>query len=295
MTIAAGIQFNGGVLLCADSQFSSPSIKFFDTKLSQMESNSMDEQERINTVVAMSGTDGYMQTVVTKIEDALSAAFMDRSAEEWVFVRETEVIESALIEVYKNHIYPHPRYGYTDGPHVELLIGISHGYSNATVYRTSETAVNELSFLDPFVFIGSGSDVARYAVSPLVDSQKFSREGLLLDEAVLLATHALRVAKQNDIYCGGQSEFAVLYDDGTTGGVAQSAVDVTERYSETFEGVLRRLFYSVADIESDRTADAIRLSNLQIKRIRSEQKKLIRERRRIADLLKPQREPREAK
>lgn len=284
MTIAAGIQFNGGVLLCADTQFSSPSIKFFDSKIMHYEAYDEDDRQ-VNTVVAMSGTDGYMQMIVRKVEDAVSSAYT-AEAEEWDSVIPKDVIESALIEAYNKHVYPHPRYGYVGGPNAELLIGMWQDSENAKLYRTYETSVNEVSYYNPCVFVGSGSDVARYAIAPLIDPGKFRNEGISLDEAVLLATHALRVAKQNDIYCGGRSEFAVLYDDGSTGGVANYAINATEKYSETFEMILRRLFYSLADLKSERTQEAIRLSNAQLAQIRREQKLLIAERKQIVELLK---------
>jgi 20S proteasome alpha/beta subunit len=290
MTIAAGFQFNGGVLICADRQYSGPSIKFFETKLSYLdtvEPGSDRRKESLHTVIAMTGTDGYMQTVCEQVQDAIHRAYDNTDADQRSAIVEREVIEQALAKAYKKHIYPHPHYGYTTGPVVELLIGIWKRGENATLYRTTETSANAVSFFDPFVFLGSGSDVARYAISPLVSPSMYSAAGLTLNECILLASHTLRVAKQNDIYCGGESEFAVLYDNGSTGGVAKSKIDAIEKYSETFEEILRRLFFAVADMESRFTATGIDFTNEQIELIRNEQAKLRTERDRLASLLSP--------
>jgi 20S proteasome alpha/beta subunit len=261
MTIAAGFQFNGGVLLCADRQYSSPSIKFFETKISH--ASHIDDRdgkltEPMQTVIAMSGTDGYMQTVRDQVENALLSAYSNpNDMQRWATI-EREVIEKALIKAYKQHIYPHPHYGYTTGPSVDLLIAVWREGGNATLYRTAETSANTVPFLDPFVFLGSGSDIARYAVSPLVSPGMYSKRGLTLNECILLASHTLRVAKQNDVYCGGDSEFAVLYDDGSTGGIAQGKIETLEKYSETFEEILRKLFvfsWRFADTKESGGAD----------------------------------------
>lgn len=171
-------------------------------------------------------------------------------------------------------------------PKFSLLVGVWFG-GNARLFRTNETSVVEISFFDPCTFVGSGSDVARYATTPLI-KPVFDKAGMSLDEAVLLATHALRVAKQNDVFCGGWSDFAVLYDDGNVSSVARSEIAATEHYSETFEEIIRTLFYSVADVDSRLAKGVIELSNKKLARIKREQAKLISERRRIADLLKPQ-------
>lgn len=119
MTIAAGFQFNGGILICADSQFSSPSIKFFDTKLSELHNSDESGTDVVNTVVGMAGTDGYMQMVVDKVEDAIGLAYLDGELDP-SRIKPEDVIEEALVAAYKKHIYPHPHYGYTDGPQVQF-------------------------------------------------------------------------------------------------------------------------------------------------------------------------------
>ena len=287
MTIAAGFQFNGGILICADRQYSGSSIKFFDTKIIHSSVSVVDSDdvvEPMQTVIAMSGTDGYMQTVADKIEMALADACTNAKNG---CVNEVEAIEDALVEAYKKHIYPHPHYGYTTGPAVELLIGVWTKGSNARIFRTAETSVNELTFCDPCVFVGSGSDVARYAIRPLMELGRNLHNVLTRDECILIATHALRVAKQNDVYCGGDSEFAVLYDSGEIGGVAQGKIETLESYSETFDVILRRLFFSIADVDSRFSPEVFNLSGAQIDLIRNEQAKLKLERDRLSELLKP--------
>ena len=281
MTIAAGVQFAGGVLLCADTQYSGGSIKFFDTKLSRYTFTDDEGREQMNAVVAASGTDVYMQSLVRVFEDAIFRFDFDQeqgSPNEAL----RRNLETALGEFYQKHIFKHPHYGYTSGPFVELLLAMHVTGQNACLFRTSEAVVEEIPWADPVcVFIGSGGDVASQAVRPLLSPDLMGlRRGPSFDEAILLACHALRIAKQNDAYCGGDSEFAVLFDDGSQGGIAHSEIMSSEKYSEAFDQVLRRLFFSVANGEKK-----FQVSDRELESLRAEQQELIERRRLIRERL----------
>lgn len=117
MTIAAGFQFNRGVLLCADTQYTGGSIKFFQSKLYQSSGTNGSGMERVDAVVAASGSDGYMQAVVSQCEETTIWNFAFREGDEGnAGDKLREKLEDTLCAYYEKHIYKHPHYGYTGGP-----------------------------------------------------------------------------------------------------------------------------------------------------------------------------------
>lgn len=153
------------------------------------------------------------------------------------------------------------------------MIGVQVENENARLFRTNETTVIEI-YDDACVFVGSGSDIARYAVRPLI---KFNHpsDHLTFDEAVLLATHTLRVAKDHDPYCGGESEFIALFDDGTQSGVMKQDILSTEKYSRVFDEIVADLFYSGLNERQGRLVskdklDALRREQKSARQLREE-------------------------
>jgi hypothetical protein len=106
------------------------------------------------------------------------------------------------------------------------------------LFWTNETTVNPVS---GYKCIGSGAEIATYVLAPIIDNQKPPT----LDEAIRLATHALKAAKDADPYCGGKSEFAVIDNGGSTSPVTSFDISAGEVYSQTFQGILRELFFAI--------------------------------------------------
>jgi len=235
VTIAAGFKFKDGILVCADTQYTS-SVKFHQSKISSATVAS-DKFDYLEMVFAMSGTDGHMQMAVEVCEDAISRCDVADSG----FIYEArDQCASALATLYEKHFFPHKLYGYEGGPSASLIIGIYVTGEGSDLLWTHETAV---TFADKYHIVGSGSDLARYAIEPLF------QDDLTLDEVTLLATHALRVTKQGDPYCGEKSQFAAIFDSGLTSEVEEFEVIQGESYSETFQGIMRKLFFAGADVE----------------------------------------------
>lgn len=246
MTIAIGFNFDEGVLLCADTQFTGGSVKIFDSKM--FRGSILDlRDELMEIAVAMSGTDGYMQLAIEKCYSALAdyaigddgkpSGHIDRFG-----IR--DAISEALIEFYKKHIFEHKLYGYQDGPHVELLFAIRLKEERAVLYWTNETTVNICD--DAFKCVGSGAAIAAHTIKPLYRNP--DTDDMPLSDTILLATHALKVTKDSDPYCGGDSEFAVIYDSGEMEGVARYDISQMEEYSSIFSDMTRKLFYAGADL-----------------------------------------------
>ena len=270
VTIAAGFRFDRGVLVCADTQFSG-SLKHFDTKLNHHIASRLAGEDVMHTVLAMSGTHGYMQMVVADCQMAL-AGLATRPVEDGEIHQDSvrTVLTDVMVNFHEKHVFKHPLYGYAGGPSVSLIAAIWMQDWNATLYWTSETAVNEV-IGDPFVFAGSGSEVANYVTKPLIEPH--SDKPLTLEQAVLVGAHALRTAKDTDPNCGGSSEFAALFDDGSCSHIHRFDIARAESHSRTFEAILRDLFYVSSNIDNPERESALRIANSRLKQIKREQKK----------------------
>jgi hypothetical protein len=289
MTIAAGFQFDSGILLCADTQYTGGAIKLFAPKLQSTVIEGLKPRDEVSVAIVFSGTETYMQMAALAVEDEIQQVVDHASLrDEEPNVAEFRVaIENFLLKFHHKHIYEHPNYKSGIGPSVSMVIGIQAG-SSAILFRTNETAVEEIRIDAPCAFVGSGREIAEFAVRPLVPD--LSEKVLTLDEAILLATHALRVAKQSDPNCGGRSDFIVLFDNGAEPRVTSIEIKSAEEYSKSFDRLLQRLFFSVADTK--KTSKRLKITDQELIEIRTEQRELIRQRERLLrDLWPPKRRP----
>lgn len=96
-----------------------------------------------------------------------------------------------------------------DRPHRRLIKTIGVAPSKVWDYQTE----------------GSGSDLANYLLGQAY------RKRLSVRAAVFLAAHVLRVAKQHVVGVGGPSDIAVIYNDGRAGFVDRGAIKSCEKRS----------------------------------------------------------------
>ena len=206
VTIAAGFCFDGGVLVCADTQFSSALVKFFESKLMFIDPVDSSSGSSLKVMFAMSGTDGHMQTAVSKCERALAGLKQEKISKDTI----KNALGEALVNVYAKHFFKHKYYGHENGPYVSLIIAVWWKGAKTVLLWTQETTVNEV--LD-FKCVGHGADMARFIVAPLLP-QRLDRP---LKDVLLVAIHALQQTKKADPYCGGESDFGILFDNGDRG------------------------------------------------------------------------------
>jgi hypothetical protein len=280
MTIAAGFEFQGGILVCADRQFSGGSIKLFQTKFSELDIQNTPETVFLRSIFVMSGTDGYMQAAVESCEGALMDLAAD--ADPAISISQSDVKNSltdALVNFHKQHIFPHPNYGYMSGPSVSLIAAIRCADDQPYLLWTNETTVN---FVGGYKCVGSGAEIATFAVSPL-----YKNNAIALEDLVLVSTHGLRVAKAYDPYCGGQSEFAVMFDDGRNSRIEQFEIATKEAYSESFEEILRDLFFATANLQNNKAYlnSVVGYLRKKVEIIRAEQRDEQQKRSRLLDAL----------
>jgi 20S proteasome alpha/beta subunit len=289
MTIAAGFRFKGGIFVCADSQFSTPSVKLYGSKLSETQLQNWNGSSEVRIVFAMSGTDGYMQMAVEACEQAIVKLFYNDGVPRTEDVR--NALADSLVKLYQQHLYPHPRYGYTDGPQVSLIVGVWLPRDGCELFWTSETTVNMIGDCQ---FIGSGGEIGAYSILQVINKNWMALyRPLPLKDTVLLATHALNVAKESDPYCGGESEFAALYEDGAVGPVTKFDIESIEAYSSTFQSILRNLFFAAADFDLDdeKIKRGLVFSNGELARIREEQRESARKRQALIEALSVKQDP----
>jgi 20S proteasome alpha/beta subunit len=234
MTIAAGFRFDGGVLLCADSEetrgdavkVSVPKIEVFDKRYSKL-------------VVTGAGDSDLLDRAFEELDRRIPA----RNSE----VAIVQTIENLVRELYAKYVYPHPG---EDKPRFELLVGFQRN-GKADFVKMSNTAVVRPKLQQ---VIGYGVPHA----APLLD--RWARDGMSESETVLLATWVLQQTKRYVPYCGGESRICVLRHDGRADWVPRAATLKLERYSDLFDEAIREAFFAGADASLS-VADFTRLFN----------------------------------
>lgn len=240
MTIVAGFDFSGGVLVCADTEMTDQIQKFQSSKIMTYTFGGGSSGHLPDRVIfALSGNVPYAKRAIALCADAVSDASL-RTPTETTNQKIQELIEKTLLEFHDKFIYSHPLYRENGAPTVELIIGVfSHVTGRATLLSTNECAVNEVHGFD---FVGMGSSFARYV------AQLFWRERLTEEEAYLLATHVLQQTKQNAPNCGKKSEF-ILLKSGTGEMIPVWGLQTAhvENYSDQYMRLFGSLFFELAD------------------------------------------------
>ena len=164
------------------------------------------------------------------------------------FPKATSPIRGARIVSFpQGHIYRHPRFGYTDGPSIEMVIAVSlQGDFRGTsakgpllLVSTDETTVNVDNDAG-FVSVGRGKSMADFIVFPFAIR---AFQLLKFKEALLLATHMLCQIKSHVPDCGGMSQFVLVNAKGGLSPVTDYEIPSHEQYSDTFQAILHDLFF----------------------------------------------------
>jgi 20S proteasome alpha/beta subunit len=230
MTIAAGFRFSDGILLCADTQHTSSS-KANETKISQIKHGGA------SLVLVLAGRSAFARRGREKIEEEIKRLPQKQLAKGII----QDAIERALREVFNNHIYVHPDWGKADSPDFSFVIGLFSPIDGISLLATEETVCVERP---KDVCLGSGSYLGDYL------SRIYWNEHFSIIEAVHLAIYMLHQAKSYDANCGGESEFIVLWNDGTSVPVRGFDVNLGERYAVEFTQCVSLLFRTFADVET---------------------------------------------
>jgi 20S proteasome alpha/beta subunit len=223
MTIAAGFKFDGGILLCADTEQTQGELKFDSSKIV-----TVDLRPACTVAFALAGDVAYATMAIQEMKQELNRAETDHQSIE-------DLIKAKLSDIYTRLIYPHPRAAYGDAPSFDLLIAVwSEGDSR--LLATHDTAVSEVF---TYECIGAGLSLAKYLIKPLY------KIGISRRNVEMIAARTLTHVKSNVAYCGQQSEFIVLESDGL---LSKRTLASQHQIIDTLDTFLPVVFFSAADL-----------------------------------------------
>jgi 20S proteasome alpha/beta subunit len=216
VTIAIGFNCSDALLLCADTEVTTPGIsKLTSSKLFRRE-----YKNGIRSAIAYSGNLGYGRMAMQHIEQILEA--MGRKTSTILGMRKK--IEEEIFQLKTKHIYPHPDkpYGFID---FDLLMGLwSPVDAIAALLWTQETAVNELL---GYSAIGAGEYLAHYLLRPRYKST------MLEQDVRPLTIEAITKVNNFVPGCGGFIELLRLGRDGFLGQVERLNISRSDLINPT--------------------------------------------------------------
>lgn len=200
VTIAIGFAFDGGLLFCTDTKVTG------------------DIQANQSKIVRYSSADGNCSLIFALSSEDLNFPMVAVSSC-WQYVRQIDfstvpietvhhAVQESLGDFYRDHIYPHP--DRTPGAFfLELLVGIwLRGESK--LYLSHETV---LSAVTQYECVGAGAYLAKYLISQY---HKANPGAKTLQDAALIANHAVQAAIDYDGRCGGKPEMLIVTNNGNS-------------------------------------------------------------------------------
>jgi 20S proteasome alpha/beta subunit len=231
VTIAAAFRFETGILLCADTQYTS-GAKIEETKMFTI------KYHAATAVLVLTGRATYAKRAVEQITNSMKSLPEDELSKGNI----QDAIESGLRKVFNDHVYPHPDWGKENSPDFSFVIGGYSPIDGDFLIGTEETISAEAVGR---ICLGSGAYLGEYLARMYLGRQQ------PLEQVVSLAIYILQQAKSYDSACGGKSEFVILWDDGDTSPVKEFNVNLGETYAESFTRCIAPLFYSMADVDKN--------------------------------------------
>jgi 20S proteasome alpha/beta subunit len=218
MTIAAGFVCTDGIVIAADTQFSSNVLKISRTKIQSSENKTC--------VIAVSGADVLMDKAV---EGVLSSIAPEMGRDEI-----SHEIEQTLRELYVDYIDPAGQPDFDIG----LLVAVNAS-DGAALFQHNRWAVSQVK---NYACVGTGAVLGTYVVEQL-----WSGGSRPCITASIVAVHAVQVAKRYDPWCGKETELFVLPTNGTA--YQQTARNITrfEQFFDSVETVLHPLLLAIPD------------------------------------------------
>jgi 20S proteasome alpha/beta subunit len=236
MTIAAGFNFNDGVLICADTKhsagFSIDASKIFAKRYGNGAAS----------VFAYAGSMRYCRTAIQHIESSIE----DLERKDATLSTMRALVEEELKKLHTDNLYLHP--GFRTGKVSVGFIGALWSPKEGLLPISIEDAsVNEFQGYD---CIGSGEYLGHYLIRPKYKSLKLP---ISFDSVVLLSAYALMSIKGYDEACGGKSEMVVVRKRDGVSPVRVLNITKGERYSWGFDKAVQNLYFALFD---PKTTDA---------------------------------------
>jgi 20S proteasome alpha/beta subunit len=237
VTIIAGFRGYDGIVLCSDTQETTEHSK---RKVSKLRIEPSDGKSEIAVAFCGAGDNGPFidKAISVAWEDVQTATSLDEASAE---------IEKSLKRTYKEYGQIYQR-GHC--PHAELIYGIKmHGSSK--LFHASGPVVNEKIY--------SSAGIGQYMADFL--SSRMFKDYLDIQQLQIIAAYILFQAKEHVDGCGGDSEIAILRNDGRSGRVDSSHVEkITELLSYS-DSELAQALLSCADLKMSKRTFRKRLRN----------------------------------
>jgi hypothetical protein len=230
VTIAAGFNFQDGVLICADTKHSA-SFTLDASKIFARE-----HANGVATVFAYAGTMRYCRMAIQSFESAISALKPRNTS----LSRILDCIKKELRDLHKNNLYPHPGFG-TGSPSISFIAAVWSPKDGLLSLSIEDASVMEFPGYD---CLGSGDYLGHYLVR---SRYKNASKPLSLEKVTLIAAQMLMSIKGYDEDCGGDSELVVLSKNGKLSPVRILNITKGEHYSKHFYKAVDLLYFALSD------------------------------------------------
>ena len=191
MTIALGFPYDNGVIVAADSQFTSGDAKIYGQKTGTIEASWG------QAIVAFAGNVNLAAGAFQECE---------RNKEDSQFKGSpVDGFGHFFYRHYQDHVFPKSKED-RDDFNYSLLLGVHlNGQPKSSMYRVSDGALRQI---DNFECVGIGDVFGRSALASLPTKHVDH------SQAISVCSYALSYAKERAEFCGGPSCFKIIEHDG---------------------------------------------------------------------------------
>jgi hypothetical protein len=235
VTIVAGFKCHEGLVLCADTQETVNQLSKRNVpKLIFQPSAYVVQTKEIHTdemAVSFCGAADNGPFVDKLVENAWEDAQMGSSLDEACLL-----IEGSIKKTYREYgqIF---QTGYC--PSADLIYGVKM-FGSSRLFSASGPIVNERN-----TFYSGG---AGYYMADFLASRMYTRH-LSLRQCAILAAYILFQAKEHVDGCGGESQIAVMRNEGVSGNANAASVERLNRLFSKFDSAVGGLILNATDLE----------------------------------------------
>lgn len=249
MTVAVGFMCTDGIVLAADREVSTPSLKFEGPKAWYYRYPPDAAQPTLKVGIVGAGDYSFIKFAAERIDGQLREWIQGHGQASMDEVN--GLIQGVINDIHLNHLYPvgQPY----ERPTIDLLIGIRLHTGRIRLARTSLTAITKVQNYEA---IGIGSDLANFLVTRLYSGR------VTATTAAFWATQVLMHAKDYVPGCGGKSDVVVIFQAGNAGFVKQDTIHKNEQFLTAFESAIQPVFFGGSDPTVDDRAFVARVDEL---------------------------------
>ena len=162
MTIAIGIKFEYGVLLCADTKITT----HVKTNQSKLITHVYGDGDTCATAFAFAGDVDFARAAIRDCKYQIERNLSVLSSSTTV----RELIETVLRTFYESHMYARPEWKDRD---FSLLVAVWLNGGDTVLFSSNETVLNEV---DDYECLGIGDYLARYWIRQFYESYQSDRD-----------------------------------------------------------------------------------------------------------------------